>query len=428
MAAAAGLAREDPHDAGGMGGVGDGARALLVSRAREAVPQGLEGLEELPLHAPEPLQPPLGLLEVSGQNLLEAERELGGGVAAGPDLEDGPDLAEREAELPEVADEAKPLEVVLGVPPVAPFAHHRGLQESLFLVEADRSHRVASGPGEIAGGEVGTHSRAHLTARSDEVNADAGAGAPQILFKVALTGTGSADYGPHDSGTIGPVETTFGSMRTLVAVGGKDGAAGQIELYAEAPLPTHRGTFRSIVFRDRRSGAEHVALVLGDLSAGVPAVRVHSECLTGEVLGSLKCDCRAQLDRALDHIAAQGQGALLYLRQEGRGIGLGNKIRAYALQAKGYDTYQANRALGFPDDLRRYDLAAEMLRLLGVEAVDLITNNPQKVAGLEEAGVRIRRRIPLPSPTNPHNVNYLRVKRDRTGHLILTDEDVARAG
>ncbi len=218
-------------------------------------------------------------------------------------------------------------------------------------------------------------------------------------------------------------------MRNLVAVGGtQSGTEGDLELYAEAPLPTDRGTFRSIVFRDRRTGAEHVALVLGDLAAGVPPVRVHSECLTSEVFGSLKCDCRAQLDRALDHIAARGRGALLYLRQEGRGIGLGNKIRAYALQAKGYDTYQANQALGFPDDLRRYDVAAEMLRLLGVSAVDLITNNPLKVAGLEEAGVRVRKRIPLPSPSNPHNVNYLRVKRDRTGHLIQTDDEVARAG
>jgi GTP cyclohydrolase II len=218
-------------------------------------------------------------------------------------------------------------------------------------------------------------------------------------------------------------------MRNLVAVGGtQPGAEGHLELYAEAPLPTDRGTFRSIVFRDNRTGTEHVALVLGDLTSGVPPVRVHSECLTSEVFGSLKCDCRAQLDRALDHVAASGRGALLYLRQEGRGIGLGNKIRAYALQAKGYDTYQANQALGFPDDLRRYDVAAEMLRALGVRTVDLITNNPLKVAGLEEAGVRVRHRVTLPSPANPHNVNYLRVKRDRTGHLIQTDDEVAKAG
>jgi GTP cyclohydrolase II len=147
------------------------------------------------------------------------------------------------------------------------------------------------------------------------------------------------------------------------------------------------------------------------------------------VLGSLKCDCRAQLDRALDLIAERGRGVLLYLRQEGRGIGLGNKIRAYALQAQGHDTYEANRLLGFPDDLRRYDVAADMLRLLGVRAIDLVTNNPLKVAGLAEAGVEIRSRIQLSSPANPHNVEYLKVKRERTGHLIeVEDEAQARAG
>lgn len=218
------------------------------------------------------------------------------------------------------------------------------------------------------------------------------------------------------------------SMRNLVAVdGGPARSEGRIELFSEAPLPTERGLFRAVVFRDQRDGVEHVAMVLGDLAGAPPPVRVHSECLTSEVLGSLKCDCRAQLDRALDHIAAQGRGALIYLRQEGRGIGLGNKIRAYALQAEGLDTYQANQALGFPDDLRRYDVAAEMLRLLGVRSVDLITNNPLKVEGLREAGVQVRRRVPLPSPSNPHSVNYLRVKRERTGHLIQTDDEVARS-
>jgi len=167
--------------------------------------------------------------------------------------------------------------------------------------------------------------------------------------------------------------------------------------------------------------------VKGELGGEPVPVRVHSECLTSEVLGSLKCDCRAQLDRALDYISIQGRGVLVYLRQEGRGIGLGNKIRAYALQAQGHDTYEANRLLGFADDLRRYDVAAEMLRLLGVAAVDLVTNNPLKVSGLTEAGVVVRRRIPLPSPSNPHSVGYLRTKRERTGHLIQTDEEIARA-
>ena len=200
-----------------------------------------------------------------------------------------------------------------------------------------------------------------------------------------------------------------------------------LELYAEAPLPTARGLFRTVVFRERRSGAEHVAMVLGDVAGHAVLARAHSECLTSEVLGSLKCDCRAQLDRALDLIAARGRGVLLYLRQEGRGIGLGNKIRAYALQAQGHDTYQANRALGFPDDLRSYDVAAGMLRLLGVRSVQLITNNPLKIDGLAAAGVDVRRRVSLPSPSNPHSVQYLRDKAEQTGHLITTDEDLAKA-
>ncbi|GAO04133.1 GTP cyclohydrolase II [Anaeromyxobacter sp. PSR-1] len=220
-------------------------------------------------------------------------------------------------------------------------------------------------------------------------------------------------------------------MSNLVAVAGRkargahEATSTTVELYADAPLPTARGLFRAVVFRERRSGVEHVAMVMGDVAGEAVAVRVHSECLTSEVLGSLKCDCRAQLDRALDLIAARGRGALLYLRQEGRGIGLGNKIRAYALQAQGHDTYEANRLLGFPDDLRRYDVAAEMLRLLGVRSVELITNNPQKLSGLAEAGVPVRGRIQLPSPANPFNVEYLRVKRERTGHLIQTDDDGA---
>jgi GTP cyclohydrolase II/3,4-dihydroxy 2-butanone 4-phosphate synthase/GTP cyclohydrolase II len=184
-----------------------------------------------------------------------------------------------------------------------------------------------------------------------------------------------------------------------------------VELYSEAPLPTARGTFRVVVFRDRRNQHEHVAMVMGEVfgQEGVP-VRVHSECLTSEVLGSLKCDCRQQLDRALDLVAARGRGVVLYLRQEGRGIGLGNKIKAYALQARGLDTYEANRELGFPDDLRTYDVAADMLRLI-------------------EEGIPVRGRIPSPAAHNPHNVDYLRTKRERTGHLIeLFGEDAAKAG
>jgi GTP cyclohydrolase II len=202
-----------------------------------------------------------------------------------------------------------------------------------------------------------------------------------------------------------------------------------LERYGESPLPTSRGMFRVLIFRERTGAniVEHLALVRGDVAGEAVPVRVHSECLTSEVLGSLKCDCRSQLDRALDRIAALDRGVLVYLRQEGRGIGLGNKIRAYALQAQGHDTYEANRLLGFADDLRDYRVAAEILRQLGVRSIDLMTNNPLKIAGLVEAGIPVRRRIELRSPPNPHNVEYLRVKRERTGHLIVLDEDVQKS-
>lgn len=188
-------------------------------------------------------------------------------------------------------------------------------------------------------------------------------------------------------------------------------------LYAEAPLPTKRGPFRMLVFRE--GDVEHVALVKGEVAGreGV-LVRVHSECLTAEVMGSLKCDCREQLESALDAIASADAGVLVYLRQEGRGIGLGNKIRAYALQAAGLDTYEANRHLGFEEDLRSYGTAAAILRHLGVASVDLITNNPLKVRGLEENGVSVRRRLPSIVASNQHNEGYLETKREIGGHMI----------
>jgi GTP cyclohydrolase II len=203
-------------------------------------------------------------------------------------------------------------------------------------------------------------------------------------------------------------------------------AATLLEKFSEADVPTGRGVLRTVVFREKRNGREHVALVVGEVQGleGVP-VRVHSECLTSEVFGSLKCDCREQLERALDFVTQNGCGVVLYLRQEGRGIGLGNKIKAYALQSEGLDTYEANRKLGFADDLRSYDIAAEMLRLLGVRSVDLITNNPLKIAGLVEEGIPVRRRIPSRTEHNPHNLDYLKTKRERTGHLIelFADDD-----
>ncbi len=195
----------------------------------------------------------------------------------------------------------------------------------------------------------------------------------------------------------------------------------RVGILAEAPLPTRHGTFRSLVYA-MDDGTEHVALVRGDVTGCRVAVRLHSECLTGEAFGSLKCDCGSQLDAALAHVANLGRGVVVYLRgQEGRGIGLANKIRAYALQARGADTVDANRALGLPDDARRYDAGAAILRALGVRGVELLTNNPAKAAALAALGIDVERMVPLVVAPNPHSAVYLAAKRDRMGHLLPDD-------
>jgi len=197
--------------------------------------------------------------------------------------------------------------------------------------------------------------------------------------------------------------------------------------FAETLLPTAFGELRCIVYR-APGGVEHVAMVAGDLAGDEPVLcRMHSECLTSEVLGSLKCDCKQQLDLALERIAREGRGVVLYLRQEGRGIGLGNKVRAYALQEQGHDTVDANRLLGLPDDARDYGVAAEMLRDLGVTQVALMTNNPAKVAGLESAGVRVATSEEHVAATLPSAaVSSLDAKRDRMGHALPGGSGVER--
>jgi GTP cyclohydrolase II len=196
-----------------------------------------------------------------------------------------------------------------------------------------------------------------------------------------------------------------------------------IEWVAATDLPTAFGVFRVHVFHslgDRRDPPlEHLALVYGDVRGGqdVP-VRVHSECMTGEVFASLKCDCRQQLDMALVEIARRGAGAVIYLRQEGRGIGLTNKIRAYELQAGGHDTVDANRMLGLPDDARSYEMVPTMLSVLGIESIALMTNNPDKVNKLEELGVNVVERIGVVVETNEYSEGYLDTKRRRMGHYL----------
>lgn len=172
-----------------------------------------------------------------------------------------------------------------------------------------------------------------------------------------------------------------------------------------------------VAFRAGGDGTDHVALLVGAPGGRAPLVRLHSECLTGDVFGSLKCDCGPQLNEALRLIGAAGGGVLLYLRQEGRGIGLANKLRAYQLQDRGLDTVDANRRLGFADDERNFALAAAMLHALGLREVRLLTNNPAKVAGLEASGVKVVERVAHHMPVNPHNADYLAVKRKRSGHL-----------
>jgi GTP cyclohydrolase II len=191
-----------------------------------------------------------------------------------------------------------------------------------------------------------------------------------------------------------------------------------VEIVARAKLPLDDMPPTQIVaFRASDDGQEHVALVVGAFAGKPPLVRLHSECLTGDVFGSLKCDCGPQLKEALHIVGAAGGGVLLYLRQEGRGIGLANKIRAYALQDRGLDTVDANQRLGFADDERDYGHAAAMLRALGIDEVRLLTNNPAKVTGLEGAGIKVAARVPHHMPTNPHNADYLATKRKRSGHL-----------
>ena len=198
----------------------------------------------------------------------------------------------------------------------------------------------------------------------------------------------------------------------------------RLVIASRAHLPVAaRDDAEIVAFRALDDLREHVALVIGTQSGDrAPLVRLHSECLTGDILGSLKCDCGPQLHAALhamaDEARAGGWGVLLYLRQEGRGIGLVNKLRAYRLQDFGYDTVDANNRLGLPTEARDFPVAARMLELLGVGSIRLMTNNPAKVAALQDVGVTVAERVPHQLPPNPHNVRYLETKRDRTGHLL----------
>lgn len=192
------------------------------------------------------------------------------------------------------------------------------------------------------------------------------------------------------------------------------------QFIAKAHLPTVHGDFEIHVFENEHK-QEHVLLSHGlpcQDETKIPLIRIHSECLTGDAFGSLKCDCGPQLDSAMSQIIAHGSGAILYLRQEGRGIGLTNKIRAYALQDQGHDTLEANLKLGLPADARTYEMCEVMLKSVGITKARLLTNNPNKVQGLKELGIEIVERVPLIVGVNPHNKEYLEVKGGKMGHFI----------
>lgn len=188
------------------------------------------------------------------------------------------------------------------------------------------------------------------------------------------------------------------------------------------PLPTAFGEFEMVLYETSVDDFKHVALVRGKVDDGQPVlVRVHSQCLTGDVFGSLRCDCGPQLARAMEKIAEEGRGVILYINQEGRGIGLANKLKAYALQDQGLDTVEANLALGFGPDLRDYGIGAQILVDLGLKDLRLLTNNPRKIVGLEGYGLKVVERVPIEVPKHPKNAKYLQTKREKLGHLLTTE-------
>ena len=255
---------------------------------------------------------------------------------------------------------------------------------------------------------------------------------PALDLKTPLKGPfRTIPLAPHENGEAAlrlarlagllPALFIGGAAETPVAVAASEIMAAtrsaSLRIASRAKLPTRFADKAEVVaFRSEGDAAEHVALLIGEPPGRAPLVRLHSECLTGDVLGSLKCDCGPQLGDALAAIGGAGWGILLYLRQEGRGIGLVNKLRAYSLQDQGFDTVDANLRLGFGDDERDFSVAARMLQLLSQPEVRLLTNNPRKVAGLEAEGIRVVERVPLRSGANPHNQAYLDTKARRSGH------------
>jgi len=314
---------------------------------------------------------------------------------------------------------------MMRLPALLAFAREHGL--ATISVEQIARHRLALG------------GRGDATAEPDASNLVSRAASNGMAVGISVD---TADRGPGSE--VGPSAAEVGDAssgtRAGLSTGMTTGAGSDasedsraigsplqsspITLIGRSRLPTARGEFDIAVFRDEQ-GLEHSALIRGELTSGdePPLARVHSECLTGDAFGSLRCDCGAQLDEAMRRVEEAGRGIILYLRQEGRGIGLGNKIRAYTLQDGGLDTVEANRALGFPDDARRYEVAAAMLEALGVSAVRLMSNNPDKRAALASLGIDVAEQVPIAIAPQRHNEDYLRTKVERMGHELPVPTD-----
>lgn len=252
-------------------------------------------------------------------------------------------------------------------------------------------------------------------------------GSVDIARLAGLTPSGVICEIMNDDGTMArvPELTKFIKQHKLKMITIKDLMAYRlnsdtlVEQVADTVLPTEFGDFRAVAFKNILNDQVHICLVKGDIDAGHPIlVRVHSQCLTGDVFGSLRCDCGDQLSKALEMIDNEGSGVLLYLYQEGRGIGIINKLKAYELQDSGHDTVQANEALGFKPDLRDYGIGAQILRALGLGKIKILSNNPKKIVGLEAYGLEMVERVPIEVPPRKQNLKYLKTKQAKMGHLI----------
>ncbi|MBI4350061.1 MAG: bifunctional 3,4-dihydroxy-2-butanone-4-phosphate synthase/GTP cyclohydrolase II [Elusimicrobia bacterium] len=303
----------------------------------------------------------------------------------------------------------------------------KGVTTGISAADRARTIKVLSDPASLPGDLTRPGHVFPLKARAGGVLARAGhtEACTDLLRLAGLGGAGVICEIMNPDGTMArlPELARFsarhalklGTIADLIAYRRRNESL--VEKAAASTLPTEFGTFDITVYKERLTGLEHLALMLG--KAGDPAlVRVHSECLTGDVFGSRRCDCGPQLRAAMRLIAKEGSGVILYMRQEGRGIGLANKVKAYSLQDKGYDTVTANEALGFAADLRDYGIGAQILCDLGLRRLRLITNNPRKLAGLAGYSLEIKERVPLIIGPNRHNARYMKTKKEKLGHLV----------